>query len=708
MKHIQKAFLLFLFISVFSISMAEVHYVKTGYFTHVYAREHVTDMPRGYYMLIEADGTMTPIWFHRYSTKNTGEFGKWSFDPREYLGKTISIDCEGVLVNNNNEYPIYEDGKLVLLPNFELEILNSLSIVSDEITVGDNYKYPNSDTLLISHDVLVAEETYADKAPTKVVQLSDYVQGEGTEASPFISTDGYAGLKDAITALPDGGTIEAEPGVYKATSKQLSIPRFVSIKGVGASKPYFILSDERMWYLKGSNTIDNIDVDMTQIDRSYTHEVISIHNNARDVTIKHSKFIGNYTVDPVTYKESGNVVMFRMYSHLNNITFESDTLLAPLRGIVTKGQRNQHNITFKDCLFADQGQMCVSLDQSSNISNVLFENNKFMEFSHFGVALARINDVTFRNNTFYSRNIMSFNTYNQALHIEEHTQNLLIENNHIDVIFRHNENDNPNTLIRSEAMLMIDSRNVEIRNNTVVNSDIIFNGSLSNIAGHSIVHHNSIDNGGIEIRDVNNYLTVSNNDIANPPVQAIDFYSTVPRFIPFQGHVIKDNVVTGLEDKTAFTMRGDMQHIDIVDNSFTGCDQSEISLDLNATSNDLKIKDNSFNGLASRSPFVSVGDLPNGISLDLFNSWNSFTSDCSTASIDEAYRADRFCLYPNPVRDILTIKGDSENQEYFIFDLNGRTISKGLMKGNTIDVNSLVGGFYFLQIEGEMVKFAKI
>ena len=77
----------------------------------------------------------------------------------------------------------------------------------------------------------------------------------------------------------------------------LAIPRFVSIKGVGNKKPCFILTNDRMWFLKGSNTIDYIDVDVTQINRTYTHEVISIDNNARDVTIKNSKFrITSYNV----------------------------------------------------------------------------------------------------------------------------------------------------------------------------------------------------------------------------------------------------------------------------------------------------------------------------------------------------------------------------------------------------------------------------
>lgn len=714
MKNLQKILLLFFLITSLGLSKAEVHYVKTGYFTHVYAREHATDMPRGYYMLIEADGTVTPIWFHRYSTKNKGEFSKWAFDPRVYLGKVISIDVTGVLVQNNNEFPklvngepVITNGKMELLKNFELEVVNSWKTVSTSITVEDDYKYPNTDTLLIPHDVLVEYEEYADKTPTKVIQLTNYVTGAGTEASPYTSTDGYGGFKAACAALPDGGTIEVPAGVYKATANRLNIPRFVSIKGVGASKPRVILANDRMWYLKGSNTIDNIDLDFTEIDRSYTHEVLAIHNNARDVTIKNTKLIGNYEVEEGTYKESGNVVFIRMYSHLNNITFDSDTLVSPLRGIVTKGQRNQHNITFKNCLFTAQGQMCVSLDQSSNISNVLFENNKFMEFSHFGVALARINGVTFRNNTFYSRNLMSFNTYNQAFHIEEHTQNVLIEDNHIDVIFRHSENDNPNTLVRSDGFLAIDSRWITVRNNTFKNSDLIFNGNLSNIAGHSLLENNDIDNGGIDIRDVNSYVTVKNNTVNNPPVNAIYFYSTVPRHLPFKGHLIDNNKVTNLMNASAFSFKGEMKDITISNNEFQGCRQNKLSLDLSENSSNLELKNNTFRGLSSRYAFEIVGDLPSGVDINMLSATNDFIADCTPASLAQEKAKSACLVYPNPVAagSTISLKGEFSKVAYRMFNLLGAEVRQGTSA--KIDTDGLQSGVYLLTINADNLQYSE-
>ena len=707
MKNLQKICLFLFLILSSSIAKAEVHYVKTGYFTHVYAREHVTDMPRAYYMLIEADGTITPIWFHRYSTKNKGEFSKWTFDPREYLGKVISIDVTGVLVQNNNEYPIYDGDKLVLLENFELEEVNSWNISRDEITVKDEYKYPNTDTLLIPHDVLVPYEEYEDKNPTKVIQLTDYVTGDGTEASPYISADGYAGLKAACAALPDGGTIEMSSGIYKATSKNLSIPRFVSIKGTGATKPLIYLTDERMWSLKGSNTIDNIDVDMTLINRSYTHEVIAIQNNARDVTIKHTKLIGNYKVDPVTYKESGSIVMVRMYSHLNNITFDSDTIISPLRGISTKGQRNQHNITFKNCLFTDQGQMCVTLDQSSNTSNILFENNKFIEFTHFGVALARVNDVTFRGNTFYSRNTMSFNTYNQAFHIEEHTQNLLIEDNHVDVILRHSENDNPNTQMRSDGCLAMDSRNMIVRNNTFKNCDLIMGGNLSEKSGYTILENNNIDNGGIDIRELNDNVTVKHNVINNPPVQGIYFYSVVPRHYPFQGHKVIDNKITNLDNASALGFSGEIIDVSITNNDFQGCAQKASSLDFKDNSKDINIEDNTFRGVLSNNAFVFGNEMPSSISVSRLKRENTFLSDCKPSSVSNENVNNGITLYPNPANDILSIKGLESDYTFEIFNLQGAIVQTGITKNSNLNIGQLNAGLYVVRFDGKSFRFSK-
>ena len=57
-------------------------------------------------------------------------------------------------------------------------------------------------------------------------------------------------------------------------------------------------------------------------------------------------------------------------------------------------------------------------------------------------------------------------------------------------------------------------------------------------------------------------------------------------------------------------------------------------------------------------------------------------------------------VYPNPVHDQLGIAWTvpSPNAEYKIFDVSGRTIRTGSLKGEKIDCTALQDGLYFLTI----------
>ena len=604
-------------------------FVKTGYFTHLYAREYETDMPREFFFLVEEDGTMTALWFTEHRTR--GQYSIWNFNPYDYLGQTVSVDFDVSVDNQNNEFTFFENDQLVLIPRLRVIIINSFTTSSQGIPAPEDYRYPQTDTLLIPHDILIDKEVYEEKTPTAVVDLSDYVQGEGTNASPFVSSDGTAGLKEAITALPGGGTIEIPTGIYRATTGNLAIPRFVALKGVGASKPTIILANQYMWKLKGSNTIDNITVDFTQIDRRYSHEVIGIDHNSRNVNITNSKFIGNYKVDPNTGEElEGLVVMFRMYSNLENITFEKDTFLLPLRSIAVKGQKNLKNITIRETLFKDQCMMCITFDQVANTSNIVIEDNEFIEFSHFGVAFARINDFTIRNNTFYSRNLESLNTYNQAIHIEEHCQNALIEDNIIDVTLKTPGTGDPTSTTRSFGIILHDSRRITIRNNEIRHSHVHFSAGLANkTPGYSEVSNNIIEDGAILIKDSHEDVTVKNNEFINPPEYAIELLSSKPMLHPFGGHVITSNTFKEMDGKQPFYIRGEVKNVTISDNDFLGCDQVASHLDLYASSENLEISGNKFAGIEKSKAFDLEKSLPAGNSLSVYEADNFFTTECN-------------------------------------------------------------------------------
>jgi hypothetical protein len=63
-----------------------------------------------------------------------------------------------------------------------------------------------------------------------------------------------------------------------------------------------------------------------------------------------------------------------------------------------------------------------------------------------------------------------------------------------------------------------------------------------------------------------------------------------------------------------------------------------------------------------------------------------------------------FSVYPNPVKDILIIRNDNQNEDshYQLIDVNGRVVMKGIVpKGNSItqiETHSLVSSVYLLQI----------
>lgn len=59
-------------------------------------------------------------------------------------------------------------------------------------------------------------------------------------------------------------------------------------------------------------------------------------------------------------------------------------------------------------------------------------------------------------------------------------------------------------------------------------------------------------------------------------------------------------------------------------------------------------------------------------------------------------------LYPNPARDILNVS-NTTNEDYKIFDMGGKLINSGKLKGGSVNVSGLVKGAYVIQV-GEVSK----
>lgn len=63
-------------------------------------------------------------------------------------------------------------------------------------------------------------------------------------------------------------------------------------------------------------------------------------------------------------------------------------------------------------------------------------------------------------------------------------------------------------------------------------------------------------------------------------------------------------------------------------------------------------------------------------------------------------------LYPNPVRDILTVS-NTTSEEYKIFDMGGKLINSGKLERGTVNVGQLIKGAYMIQIGETGKRFIK-
>jgi len=666
-------------------------YSIKGYFTSFSAREHESDMPRDFYLLIAQDGTITSIAFDRYSSNNTGEFSPWQFNPRKYLGKTIQYDFTGEEFLNNREFPVLKNGVMSLLPLIRVDITKQITVLNDNFTVPDIYRYPVKDTLVIPHRVTVNEEFYYSGAADKTVNLKNYItSGAGTNASPYISSGGDAGFLAAFNNLPQGGTVLVESGVYRITAA-FSIPRNISIKGIGGKKPYILLEKKNAIIIKGTNTLENLTFDFSSLPNSYVSYMFLIDNSARNVTIKNVKMIGNYTVSEGGFIAANPVCGIRLNSHIKDLTFDTDTFINVFRGIEFKGQRNLHRITLKNSHFEGFSFTPISLDQGSDMGEVLIENNTVRDFVHFGFAFARINGVILRNNNFYTRNKRSPETFNQGLHLEEHCQNFIVENNIVDIDMRIPSKQESNPAFRSAGISVSDGRFVTIRNNEVKNSHINFSGNTSKHCGKSIAIDNLLTNGSIQINDANMDVKVEKNRVVDPPESALSMYSVMPMSYPFSGHVIRDNIFESLQGIIPISIKAEVNNVTVSNNKFYGCSMQSNLLDFRGISDNLVISDNTFFGLTSQNAFSVLGTFPPSNTVAQYKSANSFNAECklSTGFTLAEVESNRIHVFPNPVvNGKLKLKiRDFKGCDLRIIDAQGRIIYTTKMSDGNSEIS---------------------
>ena len=86
---------------------------------------------------------------------------------------------------------------------------------------------------------------------------------------------------------------------------------------------------------------------------------------------------------------------------------------------------------------------------------------------------------------------------------------------------------------------------------------------------------------------------------------------------------------------------------------------------------------------------------------------STVTKDTSILAVNDSGK-DPVKVYPNPVKNSLSVSGITKDQQYEIYSMDGKMIKTGTYSsGKTIDVNTLTKGVYLLKIENQNLKFIK-
>ena len=86
---------------------------------------------------------------------------------------------------------------------------------------------------------------------------------------------------------------------------------------------------------------------------------------------------------------------------------------------------------------------------------------------------------------------------------------------------------------------------------------------------------------------------------------------------------------------------------------------------------------------------------------------STVTKDTTILAVNDSGK-DPVKVYPNPVKNFLSVSGITKDQQYEIYSMDGKLIKTGTYSsGKTIDVNILTKGVYLLKIENQNLKFIK-
>jgi hypothetical protein len=107
------------------------------------------------------------------------------------------------------------------------------------------------------------------------------------------------------------------------------------------------------------------------------------------------------------------------------------------------------------------------------------------------------------------------------------------------------------------------------------------------------------------------------------------------------------------------------------------------------------------NAHKNRFPVTAVEEIGNGI---LFFDFNEVATKIENKGVENIVK-----VAPNPAQEFIYLLGKNyQNQTATIYDAVGKVVLRSIINSNqSIDVNSLSKGIYFVEVAGQRVKFVK-
>lgn len=83
----------------------------------------------------------------------------------------------------------------------------------------------------------------------------------------------------------------------------------------------------------------------------------------------------------------------------------------------------------------------------------------------------------------------------------------------------------------------------------------------------------------------------------------------------------------------------------------------------------------------------------------------TFTEEAPTPTATDNAQSNTLCVYPNPMHDMLCVRGAGDNTTLRIYSVAGQLVTTA--QGTQISVSDLPAGTYLLQVGVQVVRFTK-